>query len=388
MKRFPISLAALFFLIGCFPSYAGLIDMYKKGVIKLTPSPNFGKGTDWENLFLDDKKGMVVAPDGSIFVANQSQHNIFIFNPGGKLVKQFSQHGLGPGDVNMPKKLCILDKRALVVGEDLELRRISIFDLSGKFVKLLRTSHPTFSVTALKNNKIAYHYTDYPTDKTEKKKSRVNKIHVVVIDAQTGKETNLLYIEIPKKVNLSFKKRASLPQGVLHIDPTQDGNLIVGVSHLPFLKIYSPDGKLVREFKLELKPIPVTDDYLKREKEYWNNLIKNHRESKRIMEFLKDAPEIPHWDYLPLYKDIQVDSEGNILVFKEFGCFENCPKVFQAYSPEGKYICETLIDEGNFTFDISPNDYNICFTDKGIFALFAIKDSEDDSLRLVKVDVK
>jgi len=107
-----------------------------------------------------------------------------------------------------------------------------------------------------------------------------------------------------------------------------------------------------------------------------------------MMEFFKKLPDFPHWDNLYLYSDIKVDSEGNILVFKEFGCFENCPKVFQVYSPEGKYICETRIDEGNFAFDISPNEYNICFTDKGIFGLFSIKNSEEDSLRLVKVDVK
>jgi hypothetical protein len=91
--------------------------------------------------------------------------------------------------------------------------------------------------------------------------------------------------------------------------------------------------------------------------------------------------------YLPLYREILVDEEGNILIFKSSECFKNCNEVFQVYSPEGKYICETTMDKGDYDFKIDRRFKNIVFMKNAIYGLFQLKDSEDISLRLVKVDL-
>ena len=57
-----------------------LKDYYKKGSITLKGEENFGENNDWEGIFYDPYKEMIVAPDGSIFVANNRQHNIYKFD--------------------------------------------------------------------------------------------------------------------------------------------------------------------------------------------------------------------------------------------------------------------------------------------------------------------
>jgi hypothetical protein len=87
------------------------------------------------------------------------------------------------------------------------------------------------------------------------------------------------------------------------------------------------------------------------------------------------------------YREILLDGEGNILIFKSIECFENCNEVFQVYSPEGKFICEATIDKGDYDFKIDRRFKNIVFMKRAIFGLFQLKDSDDISLRLVKVDL-
>jgi len=388
MRQLPLSLIIIFLLAVSVPIHAGLIDMYKKGVIKLTPSPNFGKGTDWEGLFYDTNKRLAVAPDGSIFVSNSMLHKIYKFSPDGQFIKEFAQYGQGPGDVISPFHIFILDNKYVAVEESPEVHRISIFDFSGKFVDVIRMGHYAWDIEPLKDNKILYHYSVYPKDRKEARSWKNAKTNLVLIDVKTRKEKTLLTVEVPVKVNFEFSWRVRSPKGAVHTHFTQDGNLIVGVDHLPHLRVYSPEGKLLREFKLNLKPVPRTEEYNEKLEEYSERVRKKRKEYKSIKEFLKKMPQVPHWENLPLYRTFTMDSEGNILVFKEFGCFENCPKVFQVYSPEGKYICETRIDEGNYTFTVNRDECHICFTDKGIIGLFSIRDSDDVSMRLLKVDVK
>ena len=39
---------------------ASLIDLYSNGMIKLESDPDFGKGVEWESLFYDGKKDIVI----------------------------------------------------------------------------------------------------------------------------------------------------------------------------------------------------------------------------------------------------------------------------------------------------------------------------------------
>jgi hypothetical protein len=92
--------------------------------------------------------------------------------------------------------------------------------------------------------------------------------------------------------------------------------------------------------------------------------------------------------YLPCYKELLVDAEGNILVFTKSDCMGDCPLLFQVYSPEGEYICETRLEPGDFGFEVDSRIKNMCFTDKGIFFLAEEINAEEFILRLIRVDVK
>jgi hypothetical protein len=232
----------------------------------------------------------------------------------------------------------------------------------------------------------------------EKEPLKKFKTIVIIKDAGSGIENVINSFEILDKGSLRIGDKNSIKFGnhigEVLIAKTKDGCLLVGVSNTPYLKIYSLNGKLIHSFRLNMTPVPVTANYIGKFKNDVLNDMKgiNGSRNRPAPKWLVNKLERVSFatlfgEHLPYYREILVDSEGNILVFKWNDCVGRCVKVFQVYSPDGKYICETRIDEGVFDFEIDSRVQNIVFTSKGIFGLFQLKNSDDVSLRLVKVDI-
>jgi len=391
-----LSIIVLIILITAFTNlHAGLMELYKTGIIKLVPDPDFGKGVDWDSLFYEEHKDVVVSPDGSIFVFNTFQNNFFKFNVKGQLIGTFGQKGQGPGDFKSPGCHSILDGKFLVIKEYALNRRISIFDLSGKFVNIVKTKGSCYHPVGLKNNCIAYYSTITKVIGNPGSGTFNETITIFIRDLDDGKEITVDSFVLTRRV-LRIGNGAYAPGNFLgdaFINKTGDGNLIVGVSNSPTMKIYSSKGKLLKTFQLNLEPVPVTGNYTEAVKNYAIKRIQERKmqtEMKKIMINKLKSSEYKKLfgEYLPFYGQVQVDSEGNILVFKWLECIENCDEVFQVYSPEGEYICETRIDDGIYDFEMRLNYHSIQFNDKGIFGLFKLANQDDTRMRLVNVTIK
>ncbi|MCP4156509.1 MAG: 6-bladed beta-propeller, partial [bacterium] len=237
-----------------------LLELYKKGTIKLTGDPEFGKNVDWERFFYDKYKEFIVASDGTMFVANSRQHNLMKFSKEGKLLNTFSQKGKGPGDVVYPGDMSILDNKYLVVGEYASNRRISLFDLNAlsasKRCKVLKTKHSAYFAVALKNNKVAYMSYKYSN---ENQKEKTITTSVYIIDAKTQNTKRVVSHRFPNKSGIIVgRMMVSFGGGLLgevYIASTKNGNLLVGGSVYPELTVYSTEGKKLKTIPLDMKPV-------------------------------------------------------------------------------------------------------------------------------------
>ena len=81
--------------------------------------------------------GVVVAADGSIFVADghetESNHRIVKFAPNGEYLTSWGGFGAGPGQFNVPHAIA-LDSRGRVFVADRDNNRIQIFSADGEFI--------------------------------------------------------------------------------------------------------------------------------------------------------------------------------------------------------------------------------------------------------------
>ena len=112
---FPVAMVFLF--LSTAAGQPDLVSLYKTGSVMCRPDPSFGADVDWASLFLDSHRQVKAAPDGSLFVSNQRDHSISRFSPDGTLLITFGKKGRGPGDLEMPGKMSILDQRFLVVSD-------------------------------------------------------------------------------------------------------------------------------------------------------------------------------------------------------------------------------------------------------------------------------
>jgi hypothetical protein len=368
------------------------LDFYKSGPIHLTQDPDFGKNTDWKNLFYHRFCDLTVAPDGSLFIASSRQHKIFKFDPDGNLIKTFGQKGKGPGDFNMPGDLSVLDGKFLVVGEYASEHRISLFDLEGNFKKVLKTGRPPFSPLALRGSKIAYIAHRY---RGEGQTDRKIIESVVVRDINSDREVEVAEFTFTRasimlrQGSLGFGDYTS---GEVFIASTKEGSLLVGNTLSPSIDVYSPDGTMMTTIQLDIETIPVTKRLINQYKKYHidqfsKESLFSRDQTQDVIKQLKKAS----WDHmfvetLPLYLEFLVDEENNILVFRRTDCLgDACPILIRVYSPDGKFICETEMMEGPFELTVDSRIKNMCFTRQGLITMVEVKDAAEFELRVIKM---
>jgi len=385
-----LSLIGLFFLTADGDQQEAR-DMYKTGMITLKNTPGFGEETDWDTLFYHKNTDITVAPDGSIFAASSRQHKVFKFDSNGNLIKAFGQKGQGPGDFNHPGDLSILDKKYLVVGEYALSHRISLFDLEGHFVKVLKTTKSVYSPLALGDGKVAYMSLSHGAED----KNQTEQFQTVYIkDTATQKEievssfnTVLRAIRLKSGTRFHFDESA---QGRTLISRTKDGNLVVGISNQPFLTVYSPDGEKLYEISLRGEAVPVTRSVIRRFKEEQLNDLREDPQFMKgpgvamVKELEKADFGTAFDEHLPLYRELLADEAGHILVFRKDGCFFDCPNTFEVYTSEGDFICETEIKTGDYKLSINSRQKHMCFTEEGLIALVEPKDSPKYRLEIIK----
>jgi len=351
-----------------------LTTAYLKGRITLTPDPDFAEGTDWESLFLDRHRKIKVAPDGSIFVSNSRDHNIYKFNADGKLIAKFGKRGQGPGDLDSPSELSILDGKYLVVKESLKLRRISLFRLDGTFHKILKTRYLPYHVLALGNGKIAYLGQSSRMEQKGDSFEMIYLYRIIVIDAATGNERELT--TITTTIN-------EVKDGTVMIVRSAAGDLLIGLSTRPEIEVYDPDGEKKGVLRLTIDRIPVT-----------KKITETYQLKTVVTRGGKSTEYVyPLGKFLPYFCDLTVDSAGNILVFKMSEDPKTGPIITQVYSQAGKFLCETELDRGGFDLiaDLKPwrrIHTLLDFTEQGIFGILPLKGDELETPHLFRVSFR
>lgn len=179
--------------------------------------------------------------------------------------------------------------------------------------------------------------------------------------------------------------------GEIYLAATLDGDLLVGNSLLTTLEVFSPQGTRLSRIDLGLKPIPVDKGTIKRYKAHALGELKRDSryaqgQMREMLKRLEDA-SFDHLfaDHLPLYRELLVDAEGNILVFRRTECLGDCPILIRVYSPQGRFVCETEIEEGRFGLAVDPRRKSMVFGRDGLIAMVEVKDGEEYELRVIRV---
>ncbi len=366
----------------------GLGRLYNNGKANFKVDKSFGIATEWDMIFPRGVRSITFKKESRFFATSMGgkDHFVFYFNKTGKLIKKIGQKGEGPGDFYHPGDLSILDDKYLIIGEYATKRRISIFDLNGKFVKILRVkSRNCFGVTAISNEKIIYY--SYGKKKTESE-YEITDINIFIKNINSGKEKriDILFKNKTKKLKgQGFISLTHYLQPKVFIRKIENNKIMCSFSLDPHIYICSLDGKILKTFKVELEKTKLSEktkgiiyNYFRRKykkkQSFFLKIMKRMRNNKTLFR-----------DYYPLYSEITIDS-NNILFWeiikgvnldKENDTLEIGSQIicFLKYSIDGNLL-------GRYSIDLSDNK-ELNFNPKYIFNNAAYVYSDENGLQRI-----
>jgi hypothetical protein len=398
-----------------------LIDVYKKGTVKLVPDTEYGQGNNWDNVFktyydtiygkpMGNRKSLKIMPDGSVVVNNTYRNFYLKFSPTGKFEKEFgiiNTKGVQYKKINAIEG--IINNNTFYTGLD-NMGNMICFDFNGNYKKTLKLNYMTRQMIPLPNNKIAVVGWVIWSDRF--------RDFVSIVDYETNIEKIIWehFTERPSEIGHSkifkygYKYKAGGAFSITTMPFSNNlgmssppniacvGNkLIIAIPTTAELLVYDIDGKTISKDNIEWarKYISVAE-----QKEIQQKAIDKYKNTETF-NFSRSTPEenkMAHDEILkqmeddlgiisepipmPIFSTLLKDSDGNLLFF-EYPKEENANKFnIWVYENGGKFVCQSSFVCDDYNLEINPS--KMVFHNGYIYGLQLLKNTNGVPLRLVR----
>lgn len=207
--------------------------------------------------------GVEIGPSGEIFSLSGRDNDVRVFSPAGDFLRSWGRRGEGPGDFQRPHDLAVARDTVAITDGD----RVHFFDLAGRFLNSVwpggqpgRYSVDTILATDLGwvvglGVRQAASGTRGPTVPQEVR-------YLVPVSGALG-ETIVTYDRVPDRVQLSSGGLIT-PAFARFVDHGVDraGNVYLSHGMDYEMSVYSSEGVLRRTVRMDVEPVPVTDNML------------------------------------------------------------------------------------------------------------------------------
>jgi hypothetical protein len=413
-----------------------LLDLYKNGPVRLIPEKDYGVNNDWPSLFnlyydtlgisegeREEYKRIVVAPDGSVFMSHKNRHEIWKFGPDGTLVKKFgTKGGKAYQFPYLPSVEPVVDGKYVFTTD--ANARLKFFDLEGNYYKSITLDYMTGSFQPVGNGDILLEG-NVMWKKTDPKYISYDWRHIIVnLNLYTGAEKivysyfedgnhKILNTTDPDSIIIvqavySPGQKFYLPNYLNFKRPVftflKDGKFLLSNRETGLVKVFDKTGKELNNFKLDITPVKITakdvsENYemLKQSLNEANESIKSNTtipetrktvmisQNEKNFENIEDYKNIENYfPYLPVFSNIIVDNEGNLLVFEFTGEDETINNRFNviAYDNAGKLLARTSFICDDYELNFSESTF--VFSNGSVYAVAKLKNIKGMPLRLVK----
>jgi hypothetical protein len=315
----------------------------KSGTVRIVADPGFGAGTEWDALFKTSTDTWTAfLPDGSFFRTAAADGLIHKFDAQGNLVKSFGRKGQGPGDLQIPGALDVLEAKTLVVN-DAGNRRLSLFDLGGNFLRTIKlgeggvSTSSVLTLAALGGTKIVcavYEGLTGPPDVI------AARYRILIKDLEDGRETELAVFDW-EKPRSKFMVRVMEWEPAVFLAKAGSDRVLVAFSGSPEIAFFSFSGEKLASFTLEAERTKIT----------WKHLefaVGADKDPKNIAFLEKNKADIKLLEYLPYYLRLALDPEGRILVYDNNPARFSRDVSFRAFTTAGRLLASVKIDPADY----------------------------------------
>jgi len=351
-----------------------LREIYKDGTVQFVPELTIDESTMPEDTFFESAVSIISDKDGYVYICDYKASNIKKFDSSGKHVKTIGRMGQGPGEFNMPFQITVADNRLIVW--DMGNSRLCIHTTDGEFVKSVsvpRDEGRPQKMRALPNGdviieleKIYYGEGDKPQD------------CIIGLYSPDLEKKKILYSQ--QVLRNKYMRIESMFTNIIqpfspdvYWDISPEGKIVIAYSKEYEIDFYDSTKGKMSSFSHKYKPIRVTE----KDKEAFFGGMTSTTASGSVKQGAPDHilkyTEFPR--FKPAFKEIIVDSEGNILVRAHRNNLNEEFHFMDVFEPDGKFIGNIQITE-----DVSlPRRANI---QDGSF--WSVKTDEEGLIKVIK----
>ncbi len=413
--------AVILFFTTQFAYGQSLVDIYKKGIVKLVPDSEYAKNNDWNEVFktyydtiynkpMGDRKSIIMMPNGSLIV-NHAYRNFYSkFDADGNFIEEFGITNSAGKRFKKINNIAGVIKNDFYTGLD-NLGNMLCMDFDGHYKKKLILDYMTRDMIPISDHEIAV--VGWVIWKTK------FRDFVAIVDYNTNEQKVIWEnftdrCELSSHCNLFNYSYAFKNGGAVSIN-TMPFTKNVGMSAPPKISCiknqiiiaipttgeiltYSLEGKLLNKDKItwatnyvsveEQKEIQqkAIEKYKNAGLATWVSEEENKKMKETVISLMKDdllkiKDPIP----IPVFSHIIKDSDDNLLFFeipKEDGM--NKFNVW-IYENDGKFVCQSSFQCDDYELNINPS--KMVFHDGYIYALQKLKNTNENPLRLVRFKI-
>ena len=404
-------------------SAQSLLDVYKKGVVKLTPDTEYAQDNQWEKVFetyydtiyhapMGNRKSIVMMPNGSVVVNHKYRDFYSLFDANGKFVKEFSITGMEKKHKETPQIVGVINNNFFTELDD--MGKMLCFDFNGNYVKTLTLNYQTREIIPMTNNKIAVvgwaiwkdrfrdfvAIVDYQTNEEKIIWEQITPNAVkggkngkmFVYSYRFGDESTTVVTTMPY-----VKFGISSPPKIAFIN----NQLIVGLPHSGEIMMYDVNGKLAAKERIEWGRNFIS---VAEQKEIQQKAIEKYSSQENwcisgtktveeraiaietmLKEMRADLDKITTPISIPVFSNMIKDSDGNLLFF-EMSEKEDTNKFnVWVFQNGGTFVCQSSFECDDYDLSITPS--KMVFHNGYIYALQTLKNAKGNPLRLVRFKV-
>ena len=395
-----------------------LINLYKKGTIRLIPDTEYARGNDYNQIFrsyrdsmmgkdIGARKSLILMPDGSVVVNHAYQNYYTMFSPEGKFVKEFGIRNAKDQQLKKTQAIEGIINNTFFTGLD-NMGYMNCFDFSGKLVKKMRLNYSARQMIVLPNQKIGVVgwviWKNYLRTFVSIVDYNTNKEHVIW-EHRTGRTEKATYIQTSDPNKQKDNKSISKPLVVLSCPPeiappiiAYIGNkLLINLSESGDILEYDLSGKFLAKKRANWAARFLSVEEQKKDRQAEIDGIKSGKtfvlygdtteRSKFLHETIikamkENMDRISKPEQIPYFSTVIKDSDGNLLFF-EYPKEEN-NNIFHVWVFEngGRFVCKSSFVCDDYDLNINPS--RMVFHNGYLYSLQNLKNASGIPMRLVR----
>lgn len=350
--------ATVLFIYAAPTEEKSLSEMYKSGSIRFVPELTIDDTSMPEDTFFEGVSSIVCDNDGNIYICDYKANNIKKFNASGKHLKTIGRKGQGPGEFNMPLEIAVTDDRLIVW--DMGNRRLCTLTAVGEFIKsvqIFRGEGRPQKMRPLPNGNIVIELEKIYFGEQDKPQDCLIEIYSPDLEKIKTLYTQQVWRNKFMRIESMFTNIIQPFSPLVCWDVSPEGKIVIGYPREYKIDLYDSEGGKISSFSHSYEPVKVTD---KDKESFFSGITYSSggTTTQTVPEPIVKNTEFPKLK--PAFKQILVDSEGNILVWTYRKNREEESRYFDAFSPDGNFIGNVQI-MGDASFPVGVIIQNSSF---------------------------